>query len=378
MPGVIRAVFRSVWLMLLAACAGAEVLRGEDREERTGARVAALIEQLGDDQFERREEASRTLRAVGEPALAALRIAGAESHDLEIRQRARQLVREIVLATRNSKSTGMQLTIIAAGDFQMGSPPTEINRQAEEMLHRVTISRPFLLGMYEVTQAEYQRVMNNNPSWFSTTGGGRDKVAAEDTRAFPVENVTWLDCIEFCNRLSKLDGYPEYYRVGSVGHPYDFNKAARVTIAGGNGYRLPTEAEWEYACRAGTTQEFHFGRSGNGQQANAKTMVATGYGTPSKVVELGRTARVGSYPANPWRLYDMHGNVGEWCWDWHDKKYYAASPLTDPRGPDQGMHRVVRSGSWLVNDGSCRSASRFWSAPEVSNYYTGFRVARTP
>jgi formylglycine-generating enzyme required for sulfatase activity len=124
---------------------------------------------------------------------------------------------------------------------------------------------------------------------------------------------------------------------------------------------------------------FHYGRDTRAGNANCKsTLVAGGYGMAAKWRDLGRTTTVASYPANAWGLRDMHGNVAEWCQDWYDKDYYAASPADDPKGPRKGNHRVLRGGSWLVTETSCRSASRFGHAPSERTYYAGFRVARNP
>jgi formylglycine-generating enzyme required for sulfatase activity len=373
-----RRLSQGAWIALLFSAAVAGLLRGDPGKDAETERVDLLIQQLGADTFAKREAAGRSLEALGAKALPALRHAAAASADLEIRQRAEELVRTIMTGSRKSKSIGLEMVVIDAGEFQMGSPPSDKSRRADEFQHPVRITRPFLLGAYEVTQDEYQQVMKTNPSWFASTGGGKDKVAGQNTSRFPVESVTWYDAVEFCNRLSKQDRYETYYQLADVKREKESIKGATVTMTGGNGYRLPTEAEWEYACRARTSTPFHFDGANTGREANFKVATSTGYGGPTKVVELGRTAKVGSYAPNHWGLYDMHGNAGEWCWDWYDKDYYTRSPPDDPKGPNSGHHRVVRGGSWLLTYASCRSASRFWHTPDETNYYAGFRVARTP
>jgi formylglycine-generating enzyme required for sulfatase activity len=366
-------------LFLLLSVTLAGFLYGDRDRDAGPDRFAGLIEQLGDRKFARREEASKKLEEAGEKALPALRKAAVNSRDLEIRRRAREVVRRIMLAGCKSKSTGLELVPIEAGEFQMGSPFLERDRRGDESQHRVRITTPFVLGAYEVTQDEYQQVMKSMPSWFSSKGTGKDKVAGQKTGRFPVDTVTWYDGIEFCNRLSKQDGYEPYYKMTDAKRIMDSIKNAKVTIVGGNGYRLPTEAEWEYACRAGSTTVYHFGDATRSGLINCKPLlVAAGYGSAPKWPDLERTARVGSHEPNAWGLHDMHGNVGEWCWDRYDRQYYARSPRDDPAGPDEGNHRVLRGGSWLVSEGSCRSASRFFHTPDESNYTGGFRIARTP
>jgi len=272
----------------------------------------------------------------------------------------------------------MELRPVRGRAFMMGSPKTEANRRPDEDVHPVRITRTFLIGTHEVTQGRYELVMKRNPSWFSKTGGDKAKSPA-DTSNYPVEQVTWFDALEFCNRLSKLDGHPPFYKLTDVKTTDDAITSATVEALGGAGYRLPTEAEWEYACRGGTDSRFHYGRDSGGRSLNAKVFIASsGYGSSTELFHPNRTTVVGTYPRNPFGLYDMHGNVGEWCADWYDKDYYANSPENDPPGPKTGTHRVLRGGTWLIADTSCRSASRAMHPPGEATYFTGFRVARSP
>jgi formylglycine-generating enzyme required for sulfatase activity len=349
-------------------------LQGEPPE---AARIAALVKQLGDEDFDIREKAQRDLEKAGEAALPALRKAEALP-DLEVRRRAVEVVRAIILAHRKSASTGLETALVDPGKFQMGSSPNESWRKPEEAAHPVRITRPFLLGVHEVTQGEYEKVMQRNPAWFAAKGGGGDKVAGQDTARFPVENVTWFDAVEFCNALSKLDGYAPYYKIANEKRENGSLRAAGVAVVRGTGYRLPTEAEWEYACRAGTTTPYHFNGSNTGHEANLRPGPATGYGGGPMWPAVGRTTKVRSFPPNGLGLYDMHGNAGEWCQDWYDRDYYANSPGDDPEGPATGTQRVLRGGSWVLSETGCRSASRLGLAPDSNNNYAGFRVARTP
>ena len=245
-------------------------------------------------------------------------------------------------------SIGMQLVLIPPGKFLMGSPESERDRAKDEFQHEVQITKSFYLGIYEVTQAEYQQVMGSNPSYFDR------KRVGQDTSRFPVEGVTWNDATEFCRRLSELA---------------DERAAGRV-------YRLPTEAEWEYACRAGTQTATSFGDRLDSTQANFDGNYP--YNRAAKGPQLKRTATVGSYRPNAWGLYDMHGNAQEWCQDWYDDKFYASSSASDPLGPEQGVYRVFRGGSWRSPAVGCRSAYRFRNDPEYRDFSLGFRVARSP
>lgn len=284
-------------------------------------------------------------------------------------------IRIVSKALRKSRSTGLELLRVDAGEYLMG----DIGRRVDAYPHLVKITKPYYLGVYEITQGEYQFVMKAKPSSFSFRGSSKDKIGRLITDRFPVENVSWFDAVEFCNRLSKLDGLEPYYELTDPSQQGDSIVSATVTTTAGRGYRLPTEAEWEYACRAGTVTPFHYGNKSSSKLANLKIQTDAGfYGAPGKIEELGRTAKVGSYPPNPWGFYDMHGNVGEWCQDWYDKDYGTETPVKDPKGPVTGTHRVLRGGSWMMNDGNCRSDSRFFMAPGEVKFYGGFRIARNP
>jgi formylglycine-generating enzyme required for sulfatase activity len=254
------------------------------------------------------------------------------------------------LAKQYRNSVGMEFMLVPAGKFLMGSPVAEASRRDGEDQHEVEFIRPFYLGKYEVTQAEYEAVTGDNPSWFAPGGGGAARVAGRDTKRFPAEGVSWEDAVKFCEKLTAQE------------------KAL------GRRYRLPTEAEWEYACRAGTATPFHFGVALSSDRANVDG--TDPYGGAPRGPYLERPAVVGSYPPNAWGLYDMHGNVWEWCADWYDSEYYRRSPKQGPPGPGSGSGRVIRGGSWRSYPAYVRSANR---ASEAANnrggdHNHGFRV----
>jgi len=285
----------------------------------------------------------------------------------------RDLPRQVVSAV------GLPLQLISAGEFRIGSPPTEDSREDHEGPQRlVKITRPFYLGVYEVTQADWRAVMGSNPSDFSAEGDHQALVAGRDTSRRPVENVSWYDSIEFCNRLSQRDRLPPYYQLTGARREVGSIKAAGVTILGGNGYRLPTEAEWEYACRAGTVTAFHFGPGNNGIQANVDGESPYDAGQPGP--NLQQTVDVGRYPRNAFGLHDMHGNVWEWCADGYIADAYRTmrDGTRDPVVAGPGEPRVLRGGSWQVAAWNSRSANRWWMDAAVRSHSIGLRVARTP
>jgi serine/threonine protein kinase/formylglycine-generating enzyme required for sulfatase activity len=277
----------------------------------------------------------------------------------------------------STNSLGTKLALIPPGEFQMGSPESEPARGGHEQQHRVRITKPFYLGVTEVTQSEFERVMERNPSVFRNCGGDSEKTTGPDTSRNPVDSVSWFDAIEFCNKLSKKEGLQAYYRIAEIKRQNDgWIKHATVSVEGGNGYHLPTEAQWEYACRAGTTTPFSFGAVNNGSECNCNG--GQPYGTEEKGPALGRTVPVGSFRPNAFGLCDMHGNVVEWCWDVYDDAFYQHSPASDPLGPSDGTKRVIRGEGYGGPGSNCRSAWRYPVIPADRGFWgnLGFRFAR--
>jgi uncharacterized protein (TIGR02996 family) len=254
-----------------------------------------------------------------------------------------------------ANSLGMRLALIPAGEFVMGSPPGETgHEQTESPPHPVEIGRPFYLGIYPVTQAEFRKLLRRNPSEFREGGDNGSTVAGIETSDFPVENVTWDAAVRFCQRLSER---PEE------------KKADRI-------YRLPTEAEWEYACRGWLGEgPFYLGKTVSSRLVNYRG--SQPYRGSRKGPNLCRPCPVGEYPPNPFGLYDLHGQVWEWCSDLFDPGYYARSPSKDPAGPATNADgdRVQRGGCWGAIGACCRSASRTSDDPAGAQYCFGFRVA---
>jgi formylglycine-generating enzyme required for sulfatase activity len=241
---------------------------------------------------------------------------------------------------------GMQFVLIPAGIFVLGSPESEWQRYEDEgPQHEVTLTRPFYLGVFAVTQQQYEYVMGRNPSYFTRDLGGGP--------GHPVERVSWFEAREFCRRLSAL---PEEKRLGRH-------------------YRLPTEAEWEHACRCGLPSAIpsQFGCSFTSTQANFNGNLPAGDAPVGPYLE--RTTPVGSYAPSSWGLYDMHGNLWDWCADWYASAYPSDGPTVDPPGPEQGALRVLRGASWYGSSRNCRSACRASDGPSVQTPYFGLRLA---
>ncbi len=254
---------------------------------------------------------------------------------------------------------------IPPGMFVMGSPASEKERDSNETEHTVILTKGFWMGQREVTQGEYLSVIGNNPSYFKNgvdalspgTGGG-----VTNDLQHPVEQVSWIDATNYCGKLTQRD------------------RAAGL-IPADYAYRLPTESEWEYGCRGGTTNAFHFGTAIRQGMANFYTLQeydsAVGSQSKPNNVWIGRTIEVGSHAPNAFGLYDMHGNVWEWCSDLYGG--YPTGVVTDPVGPTSGFIRVLRGGGWNRGGRGCRAAFRSIGIyPDYGFYYVGFRVVLAP
>jgi len=233
----------------------------------------------------------------------------------------------------------LALTRIPAGSFMMGSPPGE-GRDNEKPQRHVTISQPFFMGIFPVTQEQFEAVMGVNPSHFK---------GQPDSLRRPVENVSWNDAVEFCRKLTNKSGMD---------------------------VRLPTEAEWEYACRAGVSMPYHTGANLSLKQANYQYSDTQRINDQWVRIDKRQTTPINTYKANLWELQDMHGNVLEWCSDWSSN--YTAEPSIDPKGPSEGQQRRLRGGSWENDSDWSRSAHRRAWEPGNRDNATGFRVVITP
>jgi formylglycine-generating enzyme len=270
------------------------------------------------------------------------------------------------LEKRFTNTIGMKLNLIHAGTFVMGSPDSEAGRSIETQ-HRVKISKPFYMGVYDVTRGEFAKFVAETKYQTDAEKNGKGSIGYDADGKFsfkleyiwrspglfgnqqtdnhPVVSVSWADANAFCDWLSKKEGKK---------------------------YRLPTEAEWEYACRAGTKTPYYFGTSLNGDKANCNGTQP--FGTAMKGPYVKCTTPVGSYKPNAFGLYDLHGNVGQWCADWFEPDYYLNSPPNDPQGPNAGVARVVRGGGWSNSAMNCRSAFRSNLTPIFALTTVGFRV----
>ena len=274
-----------------------------------------------------------------------------------------------------TNSIGMKFVLIPAGKFIMGSPKDEKDRLNDETQHEVTISKPFYLGVYTVTVGQFRQFVKDTgykteaekdeQGGFGYNTVNKDfelhkkcnwqNVGWNQTDDHPVVNVTWNDAVAFSDWLSKKEGKE---------------------------YQLPTEAQWEYACRAGTKTRFYSGDEveplkgvANIADASLKQKVSVAFRTETWDDGYPFTAPVGKFKPNIFGLFDMHGNVWQWCADWHGE--YPQDAVTDPQGPETGEHRVLRGGSFLYNAVLVRSACRSWNLPSLRTNYIGFRVART-
>ncbi len=275
-----------------------------------------------------------------------------------------------------SNATPLEMVYIESGSFRMGSLSNEQHRDEDEgPQHQVTLTQGFYMGKYEVTVGQYSAFLKARGDESGVDWQARDCPLAKQEEGYalhgtfgrswdqPMVEVSWYGAVKFCNYLSEKEGLQPVYT--------EREKDNWEIDLDANGYRLPSEAEWEYACRAGTLTRFYWGNDPN------YSLIYFHAWYPGNNNPYG-TKEVRQKIPNDWELYDMSGNVWEWCNDWYDSHYYAESPSHDPTGPDTGIIRVRRGGTWNNVPWSCRSANRFGNNPEDTFNDLGFRVCRTP
>jgi formylglycine-generating enzyme required for sulfatase activity len=286
-----------------------------------------------------------------------------------------------------TNTIGMIFNLLPAGTFVMGSAPAEPGRSSYETQHQVTLTQSFSIQTTEVTNKQWNTIIFNS-------GLGAKPSTSHTGDNYPVENVNWFEAAYFANRLSVVEGRSQCYTLTgcNANAPGADMECTSVEISDTcTGYRLPTEAQWEYAARATTTTAYANPVSfdttntetGTGFNTNLHAMGWYSYNNAmvngSAVPAYGSgTKPVAAKQANRWGLYDMHGNVFEWCRDWWDGNAYSPDPVTDPTGDASGSFRVFRGGSWSSIAGNARSAYRFWSTPGIRNVYLGFRLVLPP
>ena len=344
-----------IWFQLLKRCAHAHPPVGQDWADEfrnhglTDAQAKLLTAclatrpdkrpkdavELAERMHEQRTDSSAVTARL--PLDQPLSMSGAGVQPIDGKTGSSMLLRPVAnLPLELTNSVGMAFRLVPAGKFLMGAPDDEPGwNKHEAPVHGVLITKPFYLGIGPVTQAQFQAVMGFNPSYFGPKLGGQPD--------WPVENVTWGDAEHFCEKLELLANEESFGRV----------------------YRLPTEAEWEYACRAGESMPYFFGQKLSPKHALFATGTKT---TPHAPVPAG------AYPANKFGLLDMHGNVLEWVNDWYSAAAYFEAVKADPQGPDRGTLRVCRGGSWMMFPAECRSAARRPYPPSHAANTLGFRV----
>ena len=236
----------------------------------------------------------------------------------------------------------VEMVYVQGGTFQMGDKWGD-GSDVEKPVHEVTVS-DFYISKYEITQKQYEEIMGENPSYFIGDN-------------LPVEKVTWYNAVDFCNKLSEREGLEPCYTINGTDVSCDFSKS---------GYRLPTEAEWEYAATGGINSK-------NTKYSGSNNVDEVGWYSDNS---SNSTQEIGKKDPNELGIYDMSGNVWEWCWDWYDTSYYASSATTNPTGPEDGSSKVLRGGSWRNPAQSVRVSNRGDNYPSEIYYTYGFRIVK--